>query len=112
MPKGFLNVDAERNGKIDHEAVRWLHQARTEPPDPQACRHLWLSVLEDALMLTRYRPRGWEMKEGRNTITERAQALSWLRSESDDPCSFIWVCGLLDLDAEAVRDRAFGKAAA
>lgn len=102
---------AARIEEQDADAEFWLEDARNEPPDPAACRELWVAVLGDALMLSRYKPRGWEQREGRNTATERRMAYAWLTDDGDDVGSFRWVCGMLDLDADAVQERVFRKLA-
>jgi hypothetical protein len=60
----------------------------------EACKDLWLAVLEQAV------------KDARGTrryhsIVEEAR--DWFRSEDEDPGSFLWVCRILFLDPEAVR---------
>jgi len=65
-----------------------------ESVEMDACKDLWLAVLEQAV------------KDARGTRTYHSimrEAREWFRSENEDPGSFLWICQLLGLDPEAVR---------
>ena len=75
-------------GQIDRIA-RLAKSAENE-----ACKDLWLAVLEQAV------------KDARGTRRYHRivkEAREWFRSEDEDPGSFLWVCRILCLDPEAVR---------
>lgn len=70
--------------------------------DCVAERALWASVLELAIRdATCEKPR--YAGGGANAV--RNSALRWIKSESDSPASFRWVCGLFDLCPAVVRRR-------
>ena len=66
-----------------------------ESVEIDACKDLWLAVLEQAI------------KDARGTriyysVVEEAR--DWFKSENEDPGSFLWICRLLGLDPEAVKN--------
>lgn len=70
--------------------------------DCVAERALWAAVLELAIRdATNKRPR----YAGGDSNAVRNSAIRWLMSESLEPSSFRWVCGLFDLCPAVVRRR-------
>lgn len=81
---------------------RWFEafyeEAPCLPPQPpvddqaERCRALWMAVLHGAL---------------RDSMSDgyRAGARAWFGSAEIVPCSFRWICVVLDLDADAVLER-------
>lgn len=51
-----------------------------------------------------------EDRERKLTIMERpsglADAVQWILNDSTEPCGFVWICRLLDLKHEKVREAA------
>jgi hypothetical protein len=60
----------------------------------EACRNLWLAVLEQAVK---------DARGARRYHSIVKEAREWFKNEDEDPGSFLWVCRILRLDPEAVR---------
>jgi len=72
--------------------------------ETQGCLSLWAKVMEQAME---------DLQEPIQTPADRLireRAFHWFRSSSNEPCSFIWVCGILDLDPDKARARVFKAA--
>ena len=66
-----------------------------ESVEIEACKDLWLAVLEQAVKDARGTRRYYSIVE---------EAREWFRSEDENPGSFLWVCRILFLDPAAIRD--------
>lgn len=105
-----------RGAEQNAAALEWLLGARAVEQDPDACRDLWVAVLDDARMLVSTGGRGLEPDGrgdwSRNTTDDRRRARDWMLSRDEDVGTFRWICTLLDWDADVVRERVFrGRAA-
>ena len=80
-------------------ASHYLANGKRSRMEPE--HHLWRRVLKMALQdVTGKGPRFRDY--GRD---HRASAQRWIESSSDDPGSFNFVCKVLDLDADFLRER-------
>jgi hypothetical protein len=66
----------------------------------EACKDLWLAVLEQAVK---------DARGSRRHHSIVREAREWFRSEDEDPGSFLWVCRILRLDPDVVRGAVEGK---
>lgn len=68
-------------------------------------RRLWASCLSTAIMdAHRY-----FRKSKRGRAADDEQAVEWILSDSPREGGFIWVCDVLDLDQDFVRNGVFSK---
>lgn len=68
---------------------------------------LWEEVLKKALADAKDGPGKQEVKDYVYCTKENAK--EWIKSDSEEPGSFIWVCELLELSPSAVRREIFGR---
>ena len=93
-PATTQDHDLEAQAALVGEHIDCIEQL-IEDAEIEACKDLWLAVLEQAI------------KDARGTriyysVVEEAR--DWFKSENEDPGSFLWICRLLGLDPEAVKN--------
>lgn len=85
------------------------HQASGGVPDEvRGCLSLWAEVLRigfcDAAGDITNWPTNVGKIKGRIADDLREGARSWIASDDLQPTSFLWICGLLELEPSAVRE--------
>ena len=72
-------------------------------------RGLWAAVLEQAV--EDLQGCGYAKNEylSRSRQLQHESAVTWFKSDSQEPCSFLWICEILDLNPEVVRSLALGQ---
>lgn len=62
-----------------------------------SCRRLWAAVLKSAILDLKSKAIKGEY------AVKREKALTWMDSENDGVSSFVWVCGVLEMNPERTR---------
>jgi hypothetical protein len=76
--------------------------AHKKEPDHVNERRLWLAILEDSIRRYQNFAAGKRSNE-----TERRELMEWFSSDIDYPGSFVFVCGVFELNSGVVRTRLF-----
>jgi len=74
------------------------------------CKRLWAMVLLQAIKDIDEKLINWGKWGRKDAHRIKANTVDWVKSDNPDPCSFLWVCQILEIEAAAARKKILSKA--